>query len=440
MIEPIVIPSVGATGGDIVIQEWLVAVGDSVEQGQTLLIAETDKANIELESFRSGVIRKLLFEDGDTVGIGEPVAMIADTSDEPLGSASDRPTDKNVIASADSHRDIDRKDLYKFAAILGSNGEPGREQWLAMYRRMVLIRRFEDHLYGLFLQGKVPGTLHQCQGQEAVAVGVCAALRHDDVIFSTHRPVGHLLAKGCTARSIAAEIWGKATGCAGGKGGQMHLVDASVGAMPSNAIVGANIPIATGAAIGFKLRGMDNVAVSFFGDGASNIGPFHEGINFAAARDAPVVFVCENNLYGASTHHSLVSRITDIADRAAAYGIPGVVADGMNVNDVYHTAKVAVDRARKGEGPTLIECKTYRYAGHSRGDPGQYRGEGEMEYWRNRDPIPQCRAMLTKQFAMDDNALNSIDADCQREIEDAVEFAVNSPDPDAQSVFEHVFA
>jgi pyruvate dehydrogenase E1 component alpha subunit len=164
-----------------------------------------------------------------------------------------------------------------------------------MYQRMVLIRRFEDHLYTLFLQGAVPGTLHQYQGQEAVAVGVCLALRPDDVIFSTHRPVGHFLARGSAARGIAAEIMGKATGCAGGKGGQMHLTDASLGAMPSNAIVGTNIPIATGAALGFQLCGQDRVAVSFSGDGASNTGAFHEGINLAAVKDAPVIFVCENN-------------------------------------------------------------------------------------------------------------------------------------------------
>ena len=170
---------------------------------------------------------------------------------------------------------------------------------------MVLIRRYEDHLYRLFLQGLVPGTLHQCQGQEAVAVGVCSALRRDDVIFSTHRPVGHLLAKGASLDAITAEIWGKATGCAGGKGGQMHLADFAVGAMVSNAIVGANIPIATGSAMAFRLRGLDRVAVSFFGDGAANIGAFHEGINLAAVKDAPVVFVCENNLYAASTHISL---------------------------------------------------------------------------------------------------------------------------------------
>ena len=235
---------------------------------------------------------------------------------------------------------------------------------LEMYRRMVLIRRFEDHLYALFLQGAVPGTLHQYQGQEAVAVGVCAALRPDDVIFSTHRPVGHFLARGSPARGIAAEIMGKASGCAGGKGGQMHLTDVSVGAMPSNAIVGANIPIATGAALGFRLRGQDRVAVSFFGDGAANTGAFHEGLNLAAVKDAPVVFVCENNQYGASTAITSMMRVADIAERAAAYGIPGRVVDGMDVVAVYQSAQEAVDRARRGDGPTLLECKTYRYSGH----------------------------------------------------------------------------
>src|SRR5690349_21841291 len=205
------------------------------------------------------------------------------------------------------------------------------ESLLDWFRRMVLIRRFEDRLYQLCRQGIVPGTLHQCQGQEASAVGVCAALRTDDIVFSTHRPVGHLLAKGASVRAIAAEIWGKVTGCAAGKGGQMHLSDMSVGVPPSNAIVGANIPIAAGAAIGFKLRGIDRVAVSFFGDGASNIGAFHEGINLAAVTKAPVVFVCENNLYAASTHMTLTTGIDDIADRARSYGIPGRPVDGMDV-------------------------------------------------------------------------------------------------------------
>ena len=307
-----------------------------------------------------------------------------------------------------------------------------------MYRRMVLIRRFEDHLYALFLQGAVPGTLHQYQGQEAVAVGVCTALRPDDVIFSTHRPVGHLLARGSSPRGLAAEIMGKATGCAGGKGGQMHLTDVSVGAMPSNAIVGANIPIATGAALAFQLRGQDCVAVSFFGDGASNIGAFHEGINLAAVKNAPVIFVCENNQYGASTAISSMLRITDIADRAAAYGIPGQVVDGMDVLAVHQAMLEAVERARQGHGPTLLECKTYRYAGHSRGDPGGYRTREEVQRWRDRDPIPHMRTLLITERGMAEEELNSIENACQSEVEEAVEFARNSPEPGMEETYLHV--
>jgi TPP-dependent pyruvate/acetoin dehydrogenase alpha subunit len=309
-----------------------------------------------------------------------------------------------------------------------------------MYRRMVLIRRFEDHLYKLFLQGGVPGTLHQYQGQEAVAVGVCTALRPEDVIFSTHRPVGHFLARGSPARGIAAEIMGKATGCAGGKGGQMHLTDAAMGAMPSNAIVGANIPIATGAALGFQLRGQDRVAVSFFGDGASNTGAFHEGLNLAAVKAAPVVFVCENNQYGASTAISSMLRIADIADRAASYGIPGRVADGMDVLAVHQAALEAVERARQGNGPTLLEFKTYRYAGHSRGDPGGYRSPEEVERWRERDPIPQMRMFLIKEHGLVEADVESIESACQAEVEEALEFALNSPEPAKEDMYLHIYA
>ena len=310
---------------------------------------------------------------------------------------------------------------------------PRADQLVKLYRRMLLIRRYEDHLYRLFLQGLVPGTLHQCQGQEAVAVGVCAALRVDDVIFSTHRPVGHLLAKGASIAAITAEIWGKATGCAGGKGGQMHLVDVAVGAMPSNAIVGANIPIATGAAIGFRLRGLDRVAVSFFGDGAANIGTFHEGINLAAVRKAPVVFVCENNLYAASTHMSLTTGITDIADRAKGYGIPGAVVDGMDVIAVYRSAAEAVRRARAGEGPTLLEYKTYRYPGHSRGDPGNYRNRQEMEAVAptrsDRSAAEPCLIVRVRQWAPMTSA-RSI-ASARRRSKARSSFAIASPEPEA---------
>jgi TPP-dependent pyruvate/acetoin dehydrogenase alpha subunit len=313
------------------------------------------------------------------------------------------------------------------------------EQLFDMYRLMVTIRRFEDHLYQLFLQGLVPGTLHQYQGQEAVAVGVCSALQPADIIFSTHRPVGHGVAKGMSLKSIAAEIMGKADGCAGGKGGQMHLTDVSVGMMPSNAIVGANIPIATGAAIGFMLRGEERVSISFFGDGAANIGAFHEGINLAAVKNAPVVFVCENNQYAASTHISLTMKIENVADRAESYGIPGVILDGMDVMAVRETAEKAVERARRGGGPTLIEAKTYRFMGHSRGDPGKYRSEEELSEWRSRDPIPKYRAYLEAQ-GIDPLTLASLEESVDERIDEAVEYALAAPEPDASETYLNVYA
>ena len=255
------------------------------------------------------------------------------------------------------------------------------------------------------------------------------ALRSDDVTFSTHRPVGHFLAKGCSPAKIAAELWGKATGCAGGKGGQMHLTDMSVNAPPSNAIVGANVPIATGAAIGFKLRGLDRVAVSFFGDGAANIGAAHEGFNLAAVKDAPVIFVCENNLYGASTHQSKAMRIADIAKRADAYGMPGVIVDGMDVMAVHQAASAAVGRARRGEGPTFIECKTYRFTGHSRGDPCGYRSKEEVAYWKSCDPIPRMRKLLAETQAKSQAELDEIERRCQTEVEEAVKLRSPAPMP-----------
>jgi TPP-dependent pyruvate/acetoin dehydrogenase alpha subunit len=314
-----------------------------------------------------------------------------------------------------------------------------QEQLLEMYQLMITIRRFEDRLYQLFLQGLVPGTLHQYQGQEAVAVGVCTALQADDIIFSTHRPVGHGIAKGMTLKSIAAELMGKADGCAGGKGGQMHLTDVSVGMMPSNAIVGANIPIATGAALGFVLRGEERVSVSFFGDGASNIGTFHEGINLAAVKNAPVIFICENNQYAASTHISLTMKIENIADRAESYGIPGKIVDGMDVIAVREITEQAVDRARRGKGPTLIEAKTYRFMGHSRGDPGKYRAEDELSDWQSRDPIQKYRNYLVDQ-GVDQLTLESLEESVDKRINEAVKYALAAPHPDPSETYTHVYA
>jgi TPP-dependent pyruvate/acetoin dehydrogenase alpha subunit len=242
-----------------------------------------------------------------------------------------------------------------------------------------------------------------------------------------------------TLKSITAEIMGKAGGCAGGKGGQMHLTDVSVGMMTSNAIVGANIPIATGAALGFKLRGEERVSVSFFGDGAANIGAFHEGINLAAVKNAPVIFVCENNQYAASTHISLAMKIENIAERAASYGIPGQIVDGMDAIAVREITQQAVERARKGDGPTLIEAKTYRYMGHSRGDPGQYRSEDEISNWRSLDPIPKFRTYLFDQ-GINGQMLATVEESVDDAISEALDYALAAPDPHPSELYSHVYA
>ena len=399
-------------------------------------------------------MRAILSPVGASAAPGAAVALLADSLEEELGELPEgaRTTTDNSLQTGDRHPQATEKRAERTQAparidtpsttkseVEIQESEISVELLTSMFRKMVLIRQFEDYLYQLFLQGLVPGTLHQYQGQEAVAVGVCSALRKDDVIFSTHRPVGHFLAKGSSPRGIAAEIWGKATGCAGGKGGQMHLCDVSVGALPSNAIVGANIPMATGAAIGFKLRGWDRVAVSFFGDAASNIGAFHEGINLAAVQNAPVIFVCENNLYGASTHISMSSRVTDIAQRASAYGIPGYTLDGMDVIQTYESAQRAIARARGGEGPTLLEYKTYRFAGHSRGDPGGYRTRDEVAMWRARDPIPRLREALMGEYGRREEELDEIERACRAEVEDAVNFARNSPEPAPDELLSTVY-
>jgi TPP-dependent pyruvate/acetoin dehydrogenase alpha subunit len=303
-----------------------------------------------------------------------------------------------------------------------------------LYRGMLLIRRFEERVYRLFLEGEIPGTLHQYQGQEAVAVGVCDVLRRDDWITSTHRPHGHALAKGVSARAAMAELYGKRTGCCAGKGGSMHLGDPAVGMLPAIAIVAGGNTVVTGLGLSMKLRRSDQVAACFFGEGATNEGAFHEGINFAAVERLPIVLVCENNLYGASTPYDRVSLVPDVAERAKAYGVPAQIVDGMDVLAVRAAAEAAVARARAGAGPTLIECKTYRFTGHSRSDARDYRSDDEEAEWAARDPLLVAGAHLEQA------ALEQLEADVRAELDDAVEFARSSPLPDPSEALEGVYA
>ncbi len=317
--------------------------------------------------------------------------------------------------------------------------ELGNKKILNMYQKMVELRNFEERIRYLFLEGKMPGTVHQYIGMEACAVGVCSSLKKDDVIASTHRPHGHAIARGIPIREITAELYGKTTGCCKGKGGSMHLGDIGKGMLPAIAIVGGNIPIVTGMALAFKMKNEKRVAVSFFGDGASNEGAFHEGLNMAAVYNVPAIFVCENNQYGASTNIKKTTRIENIADRAGAYGMKGVIADGMNVLEVYAKAGEAIDEARKGNGPTLIELKTFRFCGHSRSDPNNYIPKEESEYWKSRDPILLLEKLLLKENIANKEEIEKIQTKVESILDEAVEFARSSPDPKPEDTYNDLY-
>ncbi len=309
-----------------------------------------------------------------------------------------------------------------------------------MYRVMVTIRQFEEELYYLFLTEAMPGTMHQYTGQEAVATGVCAALQPDDYITSTHRGHGHAIAKGVPLRSLMAEMFARDTGCCRGMGGSMHLSDPAVGMLGATGIVGGGLPIATGAALSAKLRGSGQVAVSFFGDGAANEGSFHESLNQAGAWKLPAIYVCENNLYGFSVPFHAVSAVPDVAARAAGYGFPGVVVDGNDVLAVYEATSEVVERARRGAGPTLIECKTYRHRGHSRFEKPNYRSDEELQEWLQRDPIPRFRDQLVAQGVLTAEEAERLEREVQAELEDAVAYARSSPEPPEDAALRHVWA
>ena len=309
---------------------------------------------------------------------------------------------------------------------------------IEMYKKMLEIRRFEEKVYDLFAQNLIPGTMHLYIGEEAVALGVCAALNPHDFITSTHRGHGHCIAKGASLKKMMAELFGRRTGYCKGKGGSMHITDKSIGMLGANAVVGGAIPIAVGAGLSCKLKYPERVAACFFGDGASNQGTFHEGVNMAAVWDLPVIFVCENNLYAMGTRQSIVMKIQNIAERAAGYGIPGVTVDGNDVIAVYGAAKEAVSRARKGDGPTLLECKTYRHKGHSRFDPAKYRPESEVTEWLARDPLVVLRKKLLNK-GVPEEFFQKVEEQVSKEIEEAVEFAQNSPFPEPEEALDDVW-
>jgi pyruvate dehydrogenase E1 component alpha subunit len=310
----------------------------------------------------------------------------------------------------------------------------------SMLRSMLLIRTFELEVNQLFLKGLMPGTIHLSHGQEAVPVGVCSALNRDDFITLTHRGHGQALAKGVSPDSLMAELFGKANGCCGGRGGSLHVGDVNVGALPAVAIVGASSPIAAGMAFAFKRHGEKRVVANFFGDGAVNEGDWHEAVNLAAVWKLPVVLVCENNLYGVSTHVTDVMLNERISERAAGYGIPGVTVNGNDVLAVYDAAEAAIARARDGGGPTLIECLTYRRGGHKRDDPATYRPQDEVTAWLATDPIDLLKPLLIADHRIGAERFAAIEGDVKVAIADAVEFARSGPAPDPATVLEDVYA
>ncbi len=321
----------------------------------------------------------------------------------------------------------------------GKGAGLGRDMRLKLYAEMVRIRKFEEGINMVYKQALMPGLAHLYIGMEAVAVGVCNTLKTDDQILSTHRGHGHLVAKGADLKRMMAEVLGKRDGYCKGKGGSMHIAAHEMGILGANGIVGAGVPIACGAGLTSKLLKLDKVVVCFFGDSASNIGAFHEGINMASVYNVPVVYVCENNLYGISVAQSRHQKIKNIADRAAAYAIPGEVMDGNDVEDVYTKTRKYVQAARAGKGPALLEAKTYRTVGHHVGDPGtKYRSQEEIDSWKARDPIAILEKKLLDSRQATKKEIEKINDDIQKLVDEAIEFAKNSPYPDPLEATEDI--
>jgi len=460
MAVPIKIPDIGTTVEEFTLFSWLVEEGDTIARGDAIAEIETDKAIAELESPAAGVLLKKMVAESAVVSLGDILAWVGEPGEVVIEEPA-QGTAHGAQGGGHGARGAERggppPELVSGAPggpIYGTSSslsapvpEPqppapidDRGFLLSLYRQMVRIRQFEERVKFLFLEGIMPGTIHQYHGQEAIAVGVCAALRPDDVITSTHRPHGHALAKGISVEALMHELFGKTTGCCRGKGGSMHVGDLAKGMVPAIAIVGGGVPVATGLGLAFKLKKEPRVAVCFMGDGAVNEGAFHEGVNMGAIWSLPVVYVIENNRYSASTPIAQMTRLAKLSDRAAGYGIPGLTIDGNDVLAVFETAQEAVARARSGEGPTLIEALTYRITGHSRRDPCHYQPEEERAEALRNEPIGRFARYLLAEGLAQPETLDGIQQEIDAEIERAVESALAAPDPAPEDALEGVFA
>jgi acetoin:2,6-dichlorophenolindophenol oxidoreductase subunit alpha len=309
-----------------------------------------------------------------------------------------------------------------------------------MYKTMLKIRKFEEVAMNASAEGRIPGFIHLYIGEEAVATGVCANLNDKDYITSTHRGHGHIVAKGGDLKLMMAELFGKATGYCKGRGGSMHIADATKGILGANGIVGAGHNLSLGAGLSAQYRGTDEVCICFFGDASTNQGTFHESLNMASVWKLPIVFVCENNGYGISMSQKRHQAIKDVADRGVAYNVPGVVVDGNDVFAVYEAAAEAIKRAREGKGPTIVECKTYRQRGHFEGDPCTYKPKEEQEAWLKKDPIPRFEKYILDNGVLSAEGMKEVQDDIDSQIREAVEFADNSPLPELEVALEDVYS
>ena len=310
---------------------------------------------------------------------------------------------------------------------------------LAQYERMIEIRTLEEQINELFASGEIRGTTHLCIGQEALAVGLASVLRPTDIVSATYRGHGIALALGLSPESVLGEIMGKTVGCCGGVGGSMHLSNMELGLLPTSAIIGGGMPVAAGAALSFQTRGTDDVAVAVFGDGATNIGAFHETLNLAAIWNLPIVFICDNNVYGEYSRIDITTPLEDLHLRGESYRMPHYAIDGMDIAAVQEGIQKAVDHARSGKGPTFIEAKTYRFSGHSRADLALYRPEGELEKWQARDPIKLTEEKLVKEKLIDAAQINKIKEETLKVIEGVVEVCKSAPNPTLASMFQNIY-
>lgn len=447
-------PDLATTDSDIRLLRWFSQPGQAVQRGQPLFEVETDKAISQVESIATGILKEVRAPADSLVSAGQVIAVFELQSQGSGTSAIDpapiTASPVKVIASAPSavaQKILGRGSELARDKIQGPALQPlapaityERSFLLSLYERMVLIREFEERVKFLFLEGTMPGTIHQCQGQEATAVGVCFALQPDDWITSTFRGHGHALAKGLTPQELLDELFGAITGCCKGKGGSMHVGNMDKGMVPGIAIVGGGIPLAAGMALAFKMQKSPRIAACFFGDGAVAEGAFHEGVNMAALWNLPVIFVCENNLYGASTHISKVMRNTRVSDRAAAYGFRGETVDGNDVLAVYEATRQAAVDCRAGNGPVLLELLTYRRTGHSRRDPCHYQPTDERELWFSRDPLDRFADWMSQNVAVSSSLLAQVKARVEAQINEAVRKAKEAPLPTLNDLNTDVFA